>query len=332
MSRPTLTGYARRLADLPRALHLLELHPDGLPLDELAAELGTSVPGLRETFLAYYRADLVELGDWRLPAVEFLAAEGSGDSEEVDPGEAERVRVVSAAPERELGVSHLPAEDLARLYEAGADLLALEPDNEVLRCALEAFQASLWPVDLPAGGQWLADVARDLRAAVEHRRRVRITYVRQWHPGRTQRVIEPYRLTRTRRGWEVDAGPADDRATVRTYLVSGISEYDVLDETFELPADAEQRVAANRRPVEVELVVPQTGRWAVDRFGESVTLLGDDETDVSLRVALLPPVEQRLGLILASAGPEAFVVSPAELREAGASLARDLLAHHTAGT
>lgn len=324
--RAPVAGYARRLADLPRALHILELHPDGLPLDALAAELGTTATALRETFLAYYRADLVELGDWRLPMVEFLGREGSAD---VDPGQADRVRVVSADPERELGVQHLSAEALARLFEAGADLLALEPDNEVLRSALAAFQRSLWPADLPRAGQWRAEVARDLRRAIEEHRRVRITYARQWLPGLRERVIEPYRLVRTRRGWEVDAGPPDEQAAVRSYLVSGITAYECLPETFQPPSDVAESVAANRAAVEVELVVPQGGRWAVERFAERVTLLSDDETDVSLRAALLPPVAHRLGLILLSAGPQAFVVSPKDLAGAGEALARELLAHHS---
>ena len=35
-----VAGYAGRLAALPRALGILELHPQGLPLAELALELG----------------------------------------------------------------------------------------------------------------------------------------------------------------------------------------------------------------------------------------------------------------------------------------------------
>lgn len=325
-----VAAYAQRLAALPRALAILELHPQGLPLAELAAELGQTPQALREVFLAYYLADLVELGDFGQPVVEFFALDGEDGSDgEVDPATAGGVRVLARDPEQELGVDHLAAADLGRLFAAGSDLLALEPANDVLRSALDSFRDALWPGDGPDGAQWRAGTAAQLHAAVQEHRRVRITYVRQWHPGATDRTIEPYRLVRTRRGWEVDAGPPDDVAAVRTFLVSGIAECTVLDETFPPPADLDDLLRAHRTPVEVELVVPQDRRWVVDRYAESVTVLQDDEESVALRAAMLQPVEQRLGLLLLVAGPEAFVVSPGSLSGAGETVAKELRAHHS---
>lgn len=321
-----VAAYAKRLAALPRALAILELHPQGLPLADLAGELGVRPDDLREVVMAYYLADLVELGNFGQPVVEFFAPDA--DDEEVDPATAQWVRVVARDPEQELGVDHLSAEQLGRLFEAGADLLALEPENATLRSALEAFQSALWPVDGPAGTEWKATTAQQLHKAVQERRRVRISYVRQWHPGSGERVIEPYRLVRTRRGWEVDAGPADEVAAVRTFLVSGISTCDVLDETFQLPADVDELLTTQRTPVTVELVVPQDRRWAVDRYSEAVTVLADDEESVSLRADLLPPVAQRLGLLLLCCGPDAFVMTPLDLADSGADVARVLLEHH----
>lgn len=321
-----VAAYAKRLAALPRALAILELHPQGLPLADLAGELGVQPDDLREVIMAYYLADLVELGNFGQPVVEFFAPD-AGD-EEVDPATAQWVRVVARDPEQELGVDHLSAEQLGRLFEAGADLLALEPENATLRSALEAFQTALWPVDGPAGTEWKATIAQQLHKAVQERRRVRISYVRQWHPGAGERVIEPYRLVRTRRGWEVDAGPADEVAAVRTFLVSGISTCEVLEATFELPADVDELLTTQRTPVTVELVVPQDRRWAVDRFAEAVTVLADDEESVSLRADLLPPVAQRLGLLLLCCGPDAFVMTPLDLADSGADVARVLLEHH----
>jgi predicted DNA-binding transcriptional regulator YafY len=330
--------YAQRLAALPRALSILELHPQGLPLVELAAELGVEPVDLREVFMAYYTADLVELGSLTLPVVEFFAPDvdgpgGADDSEDADadgevPADAQWVRVLTSDPEHELGVDHLTARQLAALYEAGVDLLALEPANEVLREALAAFESALQPADTPDAAQWGADTAQALHLAAEEHRRVRITYVRQWSPGTSERVVEPYRLVRTRRGWEVDAGPADDVAAVRTYLVSGIVAHEVLDETFEPPEDVDTLLAGNRAAQAVELVVPQGSRWAVERFAESTSVSADDESDVALRAELLPPVEQRLGLLLLCCGPEAFVTSPAALTGAGEATASALLAHH----
>ena len=334
-----LAGYAKRLAALPRALSILELHPDGLPLIDLAGELAVEPDDLREVVLAYYRADLVELGNFGQPVVEFFAptSEG-GDSQvgdiddEVDPTTAQWVRVVSPDPEQELGVDHLGAEQLGRLFAAGSDLLALEPDNDVLRSALDAFQQALWPAEGPDGADWRVSTAQVLYRAAQERRRVRMTYARQWRPGAGERVVEPYRVVRTRRGWEVDAGPADDVAAVRTYIVSGISSCELLDETFEPPADLDALLVAQRTPVGVQLVVPQERRWAVDRYAESVTVLDDDEESVSLRADLLPPVGQRLGLLLLCCGPDAFVMEPQSLEDAGAVAARQLLEHHEGKT
>jgi proteasome accessory factor C len=328
-------GYAKRLAVLPGALAVLELHPDGLPLSELASELRVPPAELREVFLAYYLADLVRAGDYSLPVVEFFAPgaddpDGDADDDVLGPVETQWVRVVAPDPERELGVDHLSADQLGALYRAGADLLALEPDNDTLRSALAAFDEALWPAEGPSGQAWLAPVARRLYEAARDRRRVRIGYTRQWRPGGSERVIEPYRVLRTRRGWEVDAGPPDEVAAVRTYLVSGIGSAEELDEHFEPPADVDDLLAAHRTPTPVDVVVPQARRWAVERFAESVTVLDDDEDDVSVRASLLPPVEARLGLLLLSCGPTAFVTAPRELRDAGVAVARELAEHHRA--
>ncbi|MDQ1616444.1 MAG: proteasome accessory factor, partial [Actinomycetota bacterium] len=250
--------YARRVAALARALAILELHPDGLPLRELAAELGEEPESLRQALLAYYRADVVDLPDFRLPVIEFVGPDGDagldghagpdGDEsdESGDPATAEVVRVSSADPERELGVEYLSAEQLSTLHGAGRDLLALEPDNEVLRRALQAFEDGIEraPEDAPdpAGDE----LAAQLNAAAQERRQVRIAYVRTWAPGSASRVVEPLRVIRTRRGWELDAGPVDDQGRIRTYLVSGIRSLDVLESSFERPVEVDTLIDANR--------------------------------------------------------------------------------------
>ena len=320
--------YAKRLSALPRALGILELHPQGLPLVELADELGADPNDLREVFLAYYLADLVELGDFALPVVEFFAPGLEDAADEDVPVDVQWVRVLAPDPERELGVDYLNASQLAALHEAGVDLLALEPANETLREALDAFAAALQPADQPSAAFWKAETAAELHRAAEHRLRVRISYSRQWSPGFSERVIEPYRVVRTRRGWEVDAGPPDAVAAVRTFLVSGIVDCAVTDETFDLPANLDELLAAQRHPSPVEVVVPQSARWAVERFAEATTVLDDDEDDVALQADLLPPVEARLGLMLLCCGPDAFVTAPQRLGRVGVDAAQRLLAHH----
>jgi proteasome accessory factor C len=320
--------YATRLASLPKALGILELHPQGLPLVDLADELGLAAADLREVFMAYYLADLVELGSFGLPVVEFFAP-GGRDADDDAPVDAQWVRVLGADPERELGVDHLTGTQLAALHTAAVDLLALEPDNDVLRAAVAAFESALQPVDDEGGDRPGTDTAQALHRAAEEHRRVRITYSRQWHPGTRDRVIEPYRLVRTRRGWEVDAGPPDAVAPVRTYLVSGIVDLEVTDETFEPPTGLDDLLARNRAAEPVQLVVPQEARWAVERYAESTRVTDDDEGDVALTADLLPPVADRLGLLLLCCGPDAFVVAPESLADAGARTARQLLAHHS---
>jgi predicted DNA-binding transcriptional regulator YafY len=323
--------YARRVAALAGALAILELHPDGLPLRELAAELGEDPESLRQALLAYYRADVVDLPDFRLPVIEFVGPDGDaapdGDEadESDDPATAEVVRVSSADPERELGVEYLSAEQLSTLHVAGRDLLALEPDNEELRSALQAFEDGIERAAEDAPERVGDELAARLNAAAQGRRQVRIAYVRTWAPGSASRVVEPLRVIRTRRGWELDAGPVDDQGRIRTYLVSGIRSLEVLESSFQRPAEVDTLIDANRIRTWVQLVVPQSGRWAVDRFAEEVEVLDDDEESVSLRAAFLPPVDQRVGLILITAGPDAFVMEPAVLVDAGRELARRLL-------
>jgi proteasome accessory factor C len=169
-----------------------------------------------------------------------------------------------------------------------------------------------------------------MRSAIDERRRVRIRYARKWEPGVVEHVIEPYRLVHTHRGWEVDAGVVGRDEYAPTFLLSGIRELDVLDETFERPADVDERIERNRREVAVTFVVPQGARWVVERHAESAEVLEEDEESVKLRANVLPPVQRRVGLVLLIAGPDAFVTEPAELRDAGRDLARELLTHHRA--
>ena len=106
MSR--VAAYAARLAALPRALAILELHPAGLPLADLADELAVRPDDLREVFMAYYLADLVELGNFGQPVVEFFAPGATEEDVDVDPATAQWVRVVASDPEQELGVGAKP--------------------------------------------------------------------------------------------------------------------------------------------------------------------------------------------------------------------------------
>jgi proteasome accessory factor C len=317
--------YAQRVDHLARMFGILALHPDGLAIADLARELGTSSDELRTDLVVFMNRELpVEL-DWALVAdlgLEFLGAQG----EQTESRAAERVRLTSQAPLSELGVALLSAAQLGPLVRAATDLLAVEPGNATLREALDRLTHTLM-AGVEASQPYGGEVAAVLRQAAGEHRAVRIEYWRAWRPGVTTRVIEPYRVVSTRRGFEVDAGPLDADGSPRTFLVSGIRAVQVLDETFVPPLDVAARVAASRTTTPVRLVVPRDLAWAVDRFAESVTVTRADE-DLEVVADMLPPVAERVGLLLTVAGPDAFVVAPEGLADAGARTARRLLEHH----
>ena len=328
-ARSPVALYARRIAHVPGALRLLRLHPEGLSIAAVAAELGVAEAALREELEVFFLTDVVDSGavGLRSCALEFLAPGPEGALREADLDRAQVVRLTDDSPFEELGVAYLSAADLAVLYRAGAELAALEPDNDALASAVQRLGDSVLGGVEGRGGAH-ADVAADLRRAAAEGRKVRLRYARAWQPGVVERVVEPWRVVSTRRGYEVDAGPPDERGALRTYLVSGVREHEVLTETFTRPADADERIASTRRPTAVRVVVPADKVWVVERFVEAVEVEQQDEDGAQLLLQVLPPVRERVGLLLAVAGPEAFVVSPPDLRDADAETARRLLAHH----
>jgi proteasome accessory factor C len=164
--------------------------------------------------------------------------------------------------------------------------------------------------------------------ARRERRRVRITYARAWRPGVRDRVIEPYRMIRTRRGWEIDAGPPAGDGELRTYLLARVQQFEVLAERFTDPDDLDELLARHRALTRVELIVPHETRWAVEKYAERVAVLAENPRTVRLSVFLLEPVRFRVGLILLDGGVRARIIEPAELADAGQELARILLAHY----
>jgi predicted DNA-binding transcriptional regulator YafY len=328
----TAPKYVTRFARVARAIPILAVHPGGMRLADLAAQLGTTEAELREEIRAYYRADppMDVVGGFREPLIEFAAGPpgASEEDEYPDPASAAYVRLRDMRSGVDVGVKFLSLGELTVVSRTGHDLLTREPGNTVLEAALDKLQNSILDGFDTGGPRWLGDQARRLRQAVREQRRVRIVYARAWLPGVVERVIEPYQVVHTRRGWEVDAAVAGRDGGVRTYLVSGIRELDVLDESFGRPSDVAERIAANRRLQAVDVVVPHGARWAVELYAESAEVLAEDEESVTLRARLLRPVDQRLGLLLLAAGGDARVVDPPELAAAGRDLARTLLEHH----
>jgi proteasome accessory factor C len=63
----------------------------------------------------------------------------------------------------------------------------------------------------------------------------------------------------------------------------------------------------------------------VDRYAEWVELIDDGPDLARLQVTVLQPYRLRVGLMVVVGGASARVVSPAELRGAGAEVAREML-------
>ncbi|WP_182379899.1 WYL domain-containing protein [Nocardioides sp. WS12] len=318
--------YVTRIARLPEVFERLTRHPEGIALETLAAEFDAPVAELREDLLAFYTADLG--GEWLLSRPDVLEFIGpDGDTE--DPGTAGIVRMVSEGP-ADLGVEYVDAGELGLVYTAAQALLDIEPDNAELGEAIDVLAETMFGEasgvpDVRAWNRLLPALQKAQRA----QKAVRIVYSRAWDHGVTDREIEPYRLVQTRRGWEVDAGPADENGQLRTFLISNIRSVEPLERGFELPEDLTARLDEKRATTTVQMVLPQSARWAADFYAEKVTNVSDDEESVVLDLELLPPLDRRVGMLLLAAGPDAFVMSPRELETAGVVLAEELLFHHS---
>jgi proteasome accessory factor C len=230
-----------------------------------------------------------------------------------------------------VGTRFLSFGKMAEVVAAGQRVLDHEPENAVLAAALDVVTGSVLAGATPQEATWPEVVARRIRQAGSERRRVRITYAMLWKAGIVERVIEPYRVFRTQRGWEIDAAVVDRDGAVATFTASGILAVEALPERFRRPPDTDHRIERRRRTLAVELAVPFAARWVVELHAESIEVIDEDEDSVTIRAHLLPPVGPRLGLVLLAAGPQAFVVAPATWRGAGQDLARALLAHYSAG-
>jgi len=315
-------------ARIPRVLAILSRHPDGLALSVVAKELAVDEKQLRYDILQYYSAEIPAtalLGLTRSDAIEFLAADTDQDQ---DPMTAARVRAVSNRPAGELGIEYLRADQLASLYEAASSLLETEPTNDLLAEAVKVLAGSfLGEAEVVASPQACSVVAT-VRDGLNQKRELEIEYSRAWRPGGSTRTVHPYALRHTRRGWEVDAGPLAEDGHTRTFLVSRISRATKLETSFTPPTDVMELLEAERTETPVELILPQRTQWVLDRFAETTILVSADVDDVNAIGNFLPPVSERVGLVLAIAGPAAFVVEPDSLQNAGVDLAHRLLAHH----
>jgi len=327
-----VSTYVQRLGRVFEALQVLDLYPNGLLLDDLAGMLGCSVADLRADLLALNAGH--ELGPGgaegfvlflsRLP--EPQDSDDEPDDLFVEAADAVAVRLYGPTLQRAAG--GLTVSDVGAVLQAAEDLLRLEPGNESLSAVVAHLRSRWLPgvseVWRPASeGRWEHELARAIRES----RQVWIRYERYWQPGVIERLVEPYALVKTHRGFEVDAGPLDAEGRPRTYLVEYIRELAVHEDTFVAPADVEQRCRDHRRTTSVVMVVPRDRLWTAEYLSETVTV-EDADDELQLRMDVLEPVADRVGLVALQAGPDAFVAQPPELADAPAVVARRLWQHH----
>lgn len=302
-------------ARLSTVLNLLHAHPAGLRMDYLAQQVGVPEVRLRQEILDFYAADTLGV---RPDTIVFVSAEGRED----DPGSAEMVRVVTDKPAAELGVEMMSLQDWLAAYATASWISEMQPDNAALAAAVEIIADRIL-ADTPARPD--SDIGGVVSKAITDHTVLDIEYSRAWKPGVVQRRIKPLRLVQTMRGWELDALQGDDE--LRTFLIDRIRSADAGDQSFTVPAGIEHRLAAHRQVTTVDLLVPQRYQWTVDRYAENSQVLEWDEGDVSIRADFLPPVAERVGLVLVTA-PGSLVLQPAELDTAGPDMARLLLENH----
>jgi hypothetical protein len=319
--------FGDRIAGLPTLLQTLYYHPQGMPFAALAAEVGRGEGEVRETLRTYHLTDLAEYLPDLVSRPEVLEFFGGHPDDDGDALRAPKVRLVAADPGRELGVAYTSLPDLARFYRIATDAMELDPTDEVLVAAVTKLREALLPGLHIVPDEPLQQLA-DLQDAITARRLLRLTYARFWSPVIEEKIVQPYWLIRTRRGWELDAAPGDERSDLRTYLLSNIRRLEVLPEVFDPPPDLPSLITEHRTETPVTLRVPHFSRWAVDKYAERVELVSDSLEAAVLQVFVLRPVRLRVGMMLVAGGPTAEVLEPDDLREAGREVAADILSRY----
>ncbi|WP_370246847.1 helix-turn-helix transcriptional regulator [Nocardioides sp.] len=336
--------FLQRLARIPEVIAFLADYPAGLPVEVVAERFGTAAEDLERDLETY-----LELDSWgwaedvfHRPALEFDRGEAPDDPDDADdpdqhpedaggtPGPRPARPTLRLLPDGNvgLGVEPLSAGDLSLIYTAGMALLEIDAADEELAGALGVIAETMYgaPAMVPRAGSW-TERLRLLQDAQEQRRRAVIVYSNAWSPTVRERTIEPLRLVQTRRGWEVDAGPVGPEGNLRTYLLSHVRSVELLDETFTPPTNAETLLERQRATTAVRMTIAQDARWAARQFAERTTPVTEDDTTVTLDLDLLPPVGERVALIMLASGP-ATTVSPGSVMPAASAHLERLLAHH----
>jgi hypothetical protein len=307
-------------------VHALEEHGP-LPLGRLAELLGRPAAEVRAELTAFNDVDTTGLV--LDPMFMITPAGGWPEDDTVpdpDPADTDVVAFSPSVAGPDLGLAHVDAGTLGPLLAAADQLSTLEPGNLPLASAVDTLRTALL-AGLTGHAAYRTRTAAVFQHAAATRREVRITYSSVWTAKVTTRTIHPYRVVSTRRGYEIDAGPLDDQGRPRTYLITGIRDYQLLEHAFAVPAGADEAIEANRTLTPVTGVAPHRSMWAVRHWAERVDQAHSDADDVAFAAWLLPPIPQRVAVICLAGGP-GIDIDDTALSQAASDLATDLLRHH----
>jgi proteasome accessory factor C len=227
-----------------------------------------------------------------------------------------------------------PDEALA-LVAAGASLLAVPGADDAgpLARGLAKLAATLGldpddAIDIDLGHA-SAGVLSALQQATEEHRRVRIAYYTHSRDQHTEREVDPYRVYAEQGRWYLSAHD-HLRGAVRLFRVDRILDAEVLDATFDPPADlpeSELFESGADDPRVVLDLVPEAS-WVVESYVvDEVETGADGWLRVTLPVSARPWLER----LLLQLGPRARVVEvrgDESLADCGQVAAARLLARY----
>jgi proteasome accessory factor C len=228
----------------------------------------------------------------------------------------------------------LTAEQAVALVAAGSTLLTVpgaDPSGPLAR-ALAKLSGALGGGPGPGVevrlGPAAQDVLETLRRATAEHREVRIDYYAYGRDERTERVIDPYRVTSDEGQWYVSAN-CHLAGGDRLFRVDRIRAAELLDDHFEPPADLppESLFTPTDTDPRVVLDLAPDARWVTEYYPvEEVT-----EKDGRLRATLAVTARPWLERLLLRLGPSARVVDgPDDLRGAAADAAGRILGRYRA--
>jgi proteasome accessory factor C len=217
-----------------------------------------------------------------------------------------------------------PQEGFGLLAAGRAALAALGDDEGVLASALGKLETALGdrvPLEVELARPQVTD---ELEAAIGSRQRVEIDYYGAARDEVTTRRIDPVNIVHHSGDWFVHAW-CHRAGAARTFRIDRIEALRPTGETFEpidLPGEVNDIGPAHDAP-DVVVRLPADARWAAESYPvRHVEELPDGRLDVTFGLQS----DVFLDRLLLRVGPDAEVLAPPELRDAGRRAAARVLA------